>query len=127
MNTSTIKVILFFAVINLGGCATVFSDNHSDVVINSIPPGAEVFSYPENKRLGVTPVTVRASPDNRFFILKKDQYKKTPVALGIGTNKVSYLNGVSMVFFPIANTVDTLTDNKYKIKETSITVTMEKQ
>ncbi|WP_233981871.1 PEGA domain-containing protein [Pectobacterium versatile] len=121
------STILAISVLLTSGCATVFSDNTSLVLINSTPSGADIYSYPDNKLIGTTPAQVTASPKNRFFILKKDGYKAKPIALGLGTNKATYFNHAFAVFYPISNTVDNITRSKFVVKESQINVELDKQ
>ena len=120
------KKVLFLLVVlgclMLTSCATLFSDDTADVVINSNPAGAKVTV--DGTEMGTTPITLKLSSESSHSItLSKDDYTPQTVVV---EKSIKWGWQVVDIFTTglVGNVVDLLNPNGYTLKPSEFNITL---
>ena len=113
MKNSILILVAIAIMLNLSGCATIFSGGRDEITLDSEPPGAEVKA--NGKIIGTTPMTINAKKgkEYRFEFSKAGYLSKVfnlEYSLGAGWLFLDILTGI------ISIAVDAATGNWHEFE-----------
>lgn len=121
MRKITIAILVVLIALMFTSCATIMSDDMTEVTFNSNPTGAEV--YVDGFKVGTTPYRAYLDNDKHFVEIKKDGYETSTVRLRKSLKLGWQVVDVFTTYF-IGNVVDIITPNGWEVKPNKVNVTL---